>query len=355
MRVTMSAVLAVAWICGCAASGGGGVDAAAAGDTSGDTANAAQPDSTGSETSPAGPPETLLDNDGGAVPALALEDGALWWVHVGNAQAFLLRGVLDAQGKVSAADAQTLDQAGLQPDQWWVPGHMVLAGSGERLVLWTGAGTALRWADAEGAAGPVATSSTTDVDAEGDLIVFTETNAGRVAWTTPTRLRAGQGPEAEAQLEYPTGVATDGTRTWVIDRLKAVLMRYDAPGAEPTQVAFWAGDNTMDMARGPTDLVWWNHATGRARSLPLSPGEGTPAALTSGYLIHGAGLVVTSTQLYFVEGDDTAEAVLWRAPLDGSAERTQVQTLGLGCRPALGRGPGDTVLVAPCDGSVVRL
>lgn len=33
----------------------------------------------------------------------------------------------------------------------------------------------------------------------------------------------------------------------------------------------------------------------RARSLPLSPGEGTPAALTSGYLIHGAGLVVTST------------------------------------------------------------
>ena len=243
------------------------------------------------------------------------------------------------------------------PEPIWNPeGRLATVGE---TVLWAaGEGPALRWAALDGPGTGVAhEGAITDLDSEGTLVVFSEHNSGRVSWTTEARVRAGDAAEATANVEYASGVATDGTTTWVIKRLSALLLRFDSPGSEPVVAASWPGDNTMDLSRGAKDLVWWNHATGELLAMAMTP-DASIRTLFEGSAGRWGTVVVGREHLWYAYGEYDAVPqvpVLRRGSLVPGAPETLTTALGADCQPMIAVATdGVQIVHSDCNGDLWR-
>lgn len=294
-------------------------------------------------TADTSPPSGIIATDQGQILAVAeLDPSHVAWVR-------LLDGRVTFLSKAGSATPVELDSVPL-PDPNW--GTEAAIAHTDELWLWSPpARNELRFLRPDGSGLDALATIVTDLDAEGDLVVFTDHNAGLVTWTDSTRLTDRAAPLATATVEFASGVATDGARTWVIERLAAQLLRFDTPGAEPVMAAFWPGDNTMDLFRGAAGLTFWNHAKGTVLTLSLDDG----ASLVEYEPARGAAgrLAITDRDVYGTTGDFEApsRAWLWSAPL-GGGDAVERLTLGDGCMPSLAPRADGTVIVSHCGGRI---
>ncbi len=278
----------------------------------------------------------VIASDQGVISAVAAgHAGEAWWVRTGGTFE-LLRGTAG----VLMDSAPFLDEA---PST-----NTALLSVSAYGAAWSPPDRKrVRWASEDGETQLQREATVTDLDAANDLVVWTDHNAGTLTWARPS---GGLSALAERNLEFASGVATDGTRTWVIERLAAVMWVYPTPGAEPTVAAQWLGDNTMDLTRGAADLFWWNHATGEL--LALSKGE-LRSVLTTAPMRHGA-LAAGETLLFGVEAlfGSPGDVTVWSANREAGTPIV-IHTAAPGCDPVIAALPGDGgVLIGDCDGVV---
>lgn len=279
--------------------------------------------------------------DAGDVHALALSSGALYWV-AWNADA----GRSELWRR--APDGTPEQLASVTDDTQWDRDSFIAVTLSH--VFWTAPRASGLWRThlvtgvherAPGVTTPSGLAAATD------HVYFTLHNEGRVeriGLNAPSPLTKASVLDF-ATLEFPTGVAAAGGKLFVIDRLAAVLLRFEFTAGQPVMHASWHGDNTVRLDASASDLVWSNNATGELLTVPVAGGD-VRTILSAGVAM-GASRVVTSQWVYMVTPRWETERPLRRVPLAGGTPEVVAP-----CATAVA-ADGDRVAYATCDGRIV--
>ena len=193
----------------------------------------------------------------GLITRLVMIDGEPVWLETTETQHRLRRREGDSVVELAAIDAVADASSG------W------LATNGDAIVwAWPGE-RVLRVVEGNAARVLVTADEIFGLAIQGGYVWWTEHNAGLVR-----RVPFGGGePETVTSHEFPTGIVAGPDGVYVLMRLDAVILRVTEPGVEPALVTEWLGDNTMELAGGPRDLLWVSWSSGTLLTAPMSGGE----------------------------------------------------------------------------------
>lgn len=291
-----------------------------------------------------GPWVGAVTGAGGPVWALAADARVAFWVERAgeDAPSRLMRAVPGGGPAVVVAEAEPADP------MWSTSSPMALDGD-DLVFAWPGDPTLRR----VGVTGGEVTTLATPEQVSGLALgpgwaYWTAHDEGRV-WRVP---RAGGPAEELATLEFPTGAVAGPDGLFVVVRLAAWMAHFTPDGAavssEPALFVTWPGDNTMNLAGGPTHLVWSDNSNGRLMAVPRAGGE--KHVVAEGAATLDGAVAVGADDVIVAPGQWDLDRTVVRWPLAGG-EKTAIGHPGEGCgaRVAL---VGTTVLWSRCDGSI---